>query len=661
MPAAICKTVRAPKSTLALPGRLAYHNRGVFSSVVGLPMDAAADGPDGGRARKLIDLKAIVRHPLQRALLALLGSPIERALSFAALNEVHARAGQLTAGTGGGFFHAVLEVLRVDYVLSAEDHDRIPTSGPLVIVANHPFGGLEGIILGDLMMALRPDVRVLGNFLLQQIGELRDCVIPVNPFGRRDATRTNARALREAIRWLRGGGALVTFPAGEVSHLKLRRRQLTDPPWSRHVAAMIRHSQATALPIFFPGRNSTLFQALGLLHPRLRTVLLARELMKKSTRTIEMHVGRPMPWRRLSGFEDDELLTRYLRFNTYFLRHCSVRRRRRPRRRARARRTAPAPEPVIAPLSAGVLEKEIASLPADRLLAESGDLGCYTTRAAETPAMMREIGRLREITFRQVGEGTGNAVDLDRFDAFYDHLFIWNRAGRELVGAYRLGPADVIVDRHGPKGLYTSTLFKFKPAFLARLRGGVELGRSFIRVEYQKKHSGLSLLWKGIGAYILRSPHYHILFGPVSISEDYQAVSRNLMVQFLRQNKLDAEYARYVRPRHRYRAGRAGALDRRALRSTVRNIEDVSLLISSIEKDGKGIPILLRQYLNLNATICCFNLDRDFSNVVDGLIIVDLTRTDQRLLKRFLGPEGAETFLDRRQATEGAEPALAAP
>jgi len=621
-------------------------------------MDAAADGPDGNRTEKLIDLKAILRHPIQRVLLALLGSPIERALSFAALNEIHTRAGQLTAATEWNFFRAVLQVLEVDYALSDEDRDRIPTSGPLVIVANHPFGGLEGIILGDLMMAMRPDVRVLGNFLLQQIPELRDCVIPVDPFGRRDAIRTNARALRESIRWLRGGGALVTFPAGEVSHLKLRRRQLTDPPWSRHVAAMIRHSQATVLPIFFPGRNSALFQALGLLHPRLRTVLLPHELMKKSTHTLKVYVGRPMPWRRLSGFEDDESLTRYLRFNTYFLRHCSVRRRR-LRRRVRVRRAAPAPEPVIAPLSADVLEKEVASLPADRLLAESGELGCYTMRAAEAPAMMREIGRLREITFRQVGEGTGNAVDLDHFDAFYDHLFIWNRAERELVGAYRLGPADVIVDRHGRKGLYTSTLFKFKPAFLARLRGGVELGRSFIRVEYQRKHSGLALLWKGIGAYILRGPHYHILFGPVSISEDYQAVSRNLMVQFLRQNKLDAEYARFVRPRHRYRAGRAGALDRRALRNTVRDIEDVSLLISAIEKDGKGIPILLRQYLNLNATICCFNVDRDFSNVVDGLIIVDLTRTNRRLLKRFLGSEGLEAFLSRH-TPEGAEAALAA-
>ncbi len=620
-----------------------------------MPADAIMDGPDKGRARKLIDLKTLARHPLQRAMLALLSSPIERALSFAAVNELHARASQLSAGTEEDFFHAVLEVLRVDYALSDEDHDRIPTSGPLVIVANHPFGGLEGIILGDLMMSLRPDVRVLGNFLLQQIDELRGCIIPVNPFGRRDATRGNARALRDAIRWLRSGGALVTFPAGEVSHLKLRSRQLTDPPWSRHVAAMIRHSKATVLPIFFPGRNSALFQALGLLHPRLRTMLLGHELMKKSTRTIKLHVGRPIPWRRLRDFENDDLLTRYLRFNTYFLRHCSsAQAGARPRKRARVRKTAPAPEPVIAPQSTGTLEREIALLPPDHLLVESGDLACYTARAAETPAMLREIGRLREITFRQVGEGTGNAVDLDRFDAIYDHLFIWNRASRELVGAYRLGPVDAIVDRHGRKGLYTSTLFKFKPAFLARLRGGVELGRSFIRVEYQKKHSCLALLWKGIGRYITRGPHYHVLFGPVSISEDYQAVSRDLMVQFLRQNKLDTEYARYVRPRHRYRAGRAGALDRSALRSTLRNVEDVSLLISSIEKDGKGIPILLRQYLNLNATICCFNLDRDFSNALDGLIIVDLTRTDRRLLKRFLGSEEAEALLARWRAPEAA-------
>jgi putative hemolysin len=255
--------------------------------------------------------------------------------------------------------------------------------------------------------------------------------------------------------------------------------------------------------------------------------------------------------------------------------------------------------------------------------------------------MLREIGRLREITFREVREGTGQALDLDEFDQHYLHLFLWNKPAAELAGAYRLGLTDVILRQFGPEGLYTSTLFRFKPGFLEQLQDAIELGRSFIASKYQKEYSCLSLLWKGIGQFIVRNPRYKILFGPVSISDDYQALSKRLIVQFLRQNKLDAELFRYVRPRKPYRCW---PIKTAALRQLPRDADDISLLISEIEKDGKGIPILLRHYLRLNASFSCFNVDAKFSNVVDGLMRVDLMKTDHRLMRHFMTEPGFQAF-----------------
>lgn len=584
---------------------------------------------------KLIDLKQTVNHPVQKWLLTVFQHPLEKTLSLKAVNDACERLTLFS--NNDNVFQNCLDCLQVRYSISEQDLRKIPKQGPLVVVANHPFGGLEGVILGDIIFRARTDVRVLGNYLLQRIEKLREWIIPVDPFGNRSSAIANAKSIKASIRWVAEGGALVTFPAGEVAHFNWGSRQITDPRWSPHVGAIIKHARADVLPVFFPGANSLFFQITGLLHPRLRTALLPHELVNKGAKAINVYIGKVIPWKKISHFSDNEAVTEYVRSSTFFLQNRLRSTKRSLSSIIFSRLAAPHQEPVAPANDAAVLRSEIESLPPEQHIVENGDFEVHVAGARQIPHLLNEIGRLRELTFREVHEGTGQPVDIDRFDDHYMHLFLWNRKKSELVGAYRLGLADVILRDQGPMGLYTTTLFKFKRPLLAMLEDGIELGRSFVRSEYQKEYSCLAMLWRGVGMYIVRHPKYKILFGPVSISQDYHSFSKNLIVQFLRLKRFHPELSRYVKPRTPYRAARLARVEKQTVAKLVRDADDVSLLISEIEKDGKGIPILLKHYLRLNARILSFNVDRQFSNVVDSLILIDLRQADFKLLRRFMG------------------------
>lgn len=594
---------------------------------------------------KLIDLKRATHHPVQKWLLTVLEHPIEKTLSIKALNDAYERMEFFSSlANHDNVFQNCLDCVQAHYAISGQDIRKIPKQGPLVVVANHPFGGLEGVVLGDIIFRARPDVRVLGNYLLQHLAELRQWIIPVDPFGNRSSSMANAKAIKAAIRWVADGGVLVTFPAGEVAHFAWGQAKITDPKWSPHVGAIIKHAQADVLPVFFPGSNSLFFQIAGLFHPRIRTALLPHELIKKSSSAINVYIGKVIPWKKLQNLEDNEAITEYLRNSTFFLQN-----RLRPLKRSFSsimfsRLPGRHSKPVAPAVDTALLYREIETLAPEQCLIQSGGFAVYIARAQQIPQTLNEIGRLRELTFREVHEGTGQPADLDRFDPHYLHLFLWNQKKSELVGAYRLGLTDIILQNQGAKGLYTTTLFKFKRPLLDILKGAIEIGRSFVRSEYQKEYSCLALLWRGIGHFVVLHPKYKILFGPVSISQDYHSFSKNLIVQFLRQNKLHQELARYVKARAPYRALRTAKAERQTLATLAHDVDDVSLLISEIEKDGKGIPILLKHYLRLNARILSFNVDRQFSNVIDSLILVDMTKSDGKLLGRFMSPQGYKTF-----------------
>lgn len=608
---------------------------------------------------KLIDVKEVIRHPAVGWMARSFEATLERLLATDRLNSVYEAFQQIPKTET--FFSRALRAMDIRYTLADADQDKIPAKGPLVVVANHPYGGIEGIILGDLLQRIRPDIKIMGNYLLDQIPDIRPYLITVDPFGHRSTILANAAAYKKSIRHIQNGGALIVFPAGEVAHFRLRRRCVTDSPWSSHVGRMIRHARARVLPIFFPGRNSLKFHFCGLIHPLLRTVLLPRELTNKQHRTFQLLVGQPIRWQRMMTVESTDRLVDYLRFHTDFLAN-RLTRKRYGSFPVKKRLPASAPPVTIAPgVPVARLRREINALPKAQCLVKSMAGDVFVAKADQIPVTLKEICRLREHTFRQVKEGTQKASDRDHYDDHYRHLFLWNHQYQEIVGAYRLGMAQKIIDRFGIKGLYTQSLFHFDPQALKLLNDAVEVGRSFIRPKYQRKHTSLTLLWRGIGQFVVQHPEIRKLFGAVSISRDYRELSRDLMVRFLARNRRDPHLAAKVTPKKPYRIfnGRLRRLERSVEAMTaLRSIEDISFLVSELEKDGKGVPILIRHYLKLNARFIHFNVDRDFSNVVDGLIIVDLDTTDPRTLQRFMGKEGLRRFQadvdQRRESLQGA-------
>lgn len=541
-----------------------------------------------------------------------------------------------TARDDREFLQQVFDTFNIGYNIDGEALARIPRSGPTVIVANHPFGALEGVILAALLRSIRSDVKIMANFILSRVPEISDLFISVNPYAGNDAAKANVSPMRRAIRWVKDGGLLVVFPAGEVSYWSPRTRKISDPPWSKTISRIIHRTNADVLPVYFDGANSMLFQVAGLMHPRVRTVLLPRELMNKANTSIEIQVGRPIPYSKLKSF-DDQALIDHLRMRTYLLKDMST-----PRNARHAGDAEEGLEPVVGAVDPALLAGEIDALDAERRLLESGDMRVFYAKAQEIPETLREIGRLRELTFRAVGEGTGQSIDLDRYDDYYLHLFIWNAATREVVGAYRLGQGDVIMERFGKRGFYSHSLFKYRTRLLEKLNPALEMGRSFVRVEYQRSFSPLMLLWKGIALYVHRNPRYRRLFGPVSISSEYHTLSQQLMVEFLRNHADLPDMSCDVKPRKPFRM--AGRRDKQAICRDIDDLDLFSDLVASIEPDAKGIPILLRQYLKLGGRILGFNVDPDFSNVLDGLIMVDLIETDAKVLAKYMGRSETQAF-----------------
>lgn len=533
------------------------------------------------------------------------------------------------------FARSVLEALNVSMEVTPEDIARIPARGACIVVANHPHGGLDGLCLVNLLLGVRRDVKILANPFLMSISELRDLFLEVDPFGGVQARRFNRQGLRAALRWLDAGGMLVLFPAGEVSSLNLTEREVLDPPWQPGAARLMRKSGAAVLPVHIGGRNSNLFQLSGLVNARLRTMLLVRELLRPNRLPIPIRVGRTIEAVQLSHAEGDRNVTAYLRFRTYAM----AQRGPGETRRKRARALRAIPEEVPCQLVA----REILDLPDNNRLLSSGKFDVYVCRSEQLPRAMQEIGRLREVTFRAVGEGTGRAVDLDRYDTYYEQLFVWDREQQLIVGGYRLGHARRIIARRGPRGLYVNSLFRLSPWLLGQLGDGLELGRSFVRPEYQRSYSPLLLLWKGIAHYVARHPEHRYLFGPVSISNDYHPMSQRILVQFLARHHLADVHGQQVRPRQPLKAERRPIPVLDALSQPESPL--LNDLLREYEADGKGMPVLLRQYLKLGGKILGFNVDPAFSRVIDCLLLVDLNGASVEALGKYMSEEAARLYL----------------
>lgn len=307
------------------------------------------------------------------------------------------------------------------------------------------------------------------------------------------------------------------------------------------------------------------------------------------------------------------------------------------------------PEPIVAPVPRAQLELEIASLPPSARLCEQGAFEVYVAHAHQIPALLTEIGRLRELTFRSAGEGTGRALDLDAFDGWYEHLFVWHPDSASVVGAYRLGRVDAILPTHGPEGLYTSTLFAWDPALLAELDDAVELGRSFVRLDAQRGPFALPLLWRGIGRWLTQRPHLRRLLGPVSIDARYAPVSVARMVGYLRARHMSLAYAGRVRSRAPWRPTDEATATACTEGGLLPDLPSLGRAVEAEEADDRSIPVLLRQYLKLGAVVLETNVDAAFADVVDALVLVDLDAVEVARLAKFMGPEGAAAFRAARR------------
>jgi putative hemolysin len=510
------------------------------------------------------------------------------------------------------FAERVLDTLSVTIDVAPTDLAHIPASGPLIVAANHPRGALDGLALAAIVRRVRPDVRVVANYLLHRIPELRASCFFVDPFGGPAAEARSRAGLRAAHLWLRQGGALIMFPAGEVAHRRTPTGELIEGRWHETIGRLALAGRASVVPAWIDGANSRIFFAAGRLHRTTRTALLPRELLAARNTQVRVELRAPLPPVGAAGE-----LTRRVRDGA--ARHTD-------------RTTS--------------IQEELRSLPSAARLVDAGRFHVFCAAAGEIPQTLLEIGRLRAITYRAAGEGADSDLDLDPFDRHYLHLFVWDDEARCVVGAYRLGRADVLVNRSGVDALYTRTLFEYGPELIKALSPALELGRSFVRPEYQRNYQALLLLWRGIGAFVVRHPEYRVLFGAVSISARYRDASLSLLTAFLEQNHLDPRLAAMVRPRHpRPQAAAptpqvpadAAATDR---------------LIARLEGDGKGMPVLLRQYLKLNARAIGVSVDPAFGDVLDALMTIDLTTVSPAILRRYFGDQGLAAYLQHHRAGE---------
>jgi phospholipid/glycerol acyltransferase len=599
---------------------------------------------------KVVDIKSSIKSPVLRKLYGFIQKPLE---AFLGITQLNATYDFLKKHTDGNFYERAVKSIGIDYEIDESDLKKIPKDGALVVVSNHPLGGLDGIVLGDILLKKRSDAKIIINGLLAKMPEIKEYSICVNPFGGSAATSQNVGAMKDTIRHLKNGGCVGTFPSGTVSHIHVRDCCISDPEWNTNIAQIARRTKANILPVYFDGRNSPLFYLAGLIHPRLRTMLLVREMFYVARRRkIRIRIGGVISARKLSEFSTDEELTSWLRINSYVLGGRNNKGEKQNSTQLKIiQRSIEKIFPLmhremqelILPIDPDLMQKEISELPESACMIKGEKISVYCAEAWQIKWTLLEIGRLREKTFREVGEGSGKSVDNDEFDQYYLHMFMWDAENRKIAGAYRIGRTDKIMNSLGVQGLYASTLFKIQRELIDRISPALEMGRSFIVSEYQKKRSTLAILWRGIGEYLYRHPQYRTLYGPVSISTHYNSISKDLIVQFLSERKTSEELAKFVKAKKPPKI-KMKNIDKKALLEGAHDIDHISALVSEVEIDNKGIPTLLKHYLKLDGELLAFNVDPDFNSCIDGLIMVDMLKTDPKLLKSYMGDRQTEEY-----------------
>ena len=553
-----------------------------------------------------------------------------RLLEMGEVNRIHAKYWE---SDGPEFSAHVLEEVGVSYVIPPEQLERIPKEGGFITVSNHHYGSIDGMILNAVIGSRRPDYKILTTFLLALIPSLKDSFIPVDNFS--VGGSRSVSGIRAALAHLAEQHPLGFFPAGEVATWQKGEKRTSlgtgrvveDIPWAENIIKLIRKSGFPVIPIYFEGGNSTTFHRLGRIHPRLRTVRLVHEMLNKRGTTVQVQIGQPIPASEIAQMDIPQL-GRYLRSRCYALEAQCV---------TEKETTAKcAQEPLAEPVPADRIRAEIDRLD-DKILFENGDYRAYLLQASDAPETMRELYRLREETFRGVGEGTGKSEDTDPYDAYYRQMVLWHIPNREIVGAYRLGFGPEIMASHGGvPGFYTDSLYRYGDGAAPLLAQSMELGRSFIVQQYQREVHPLRLLLTGLAVAALKEPGMTYYSGPVSISNDMPLFYKSLIVRFFERFYPLPDAETVAKPCHPLVPDFLCVNPDDLLDRTEGSIDALDRLLGALSDGKYRLPVLVRKYFSCGARLVCFNVDPDFCSSLDGLIFLRFADFPEQTLRSIL-------------------------
>ncbi|WP_405574080.1 GNAT family N-acyltransferase [Winogradskyella sp. Asnod2-B02-A] len=572
-----------------------------------------------------------------------------KVLKISTLNKIYNRNKHLK---DVGFLDAILDEFQIKFEIPEEDMKRLPKEGPYITISNHPLGGIDGILLLKLMIEQRSDFKIIANFLLHRIEPIKPYIMPVNPFEDRKDAKSSIAGFKNAILHLKEGHPLGVFPAGEVSTYR-DGKLVVDKEWEVAAMKLIQKAEVPVVPIYFHAKNSRLFYRLSKLSDTLRTAKLPSELLTQKRRVIKVRVGKPISVKDQKEHETLPEFSEFLRRKTYMLSKTFEDKPKILDNLQSQLKVSKPPKRIVTPIAPKIMIAEVDKLRVnDARLLESKNYEVFLASAKDIPNILREIGRLREITFREVGEGTNEAIDLDKFDTYYHHMFLWDNEKNVIAGAYRMGLGSQIFERFGIDGFYLQDLFRFEPELHKMMSQSIEMGRAFIIKEYQQKPMPLFLLWKGIVHITLRYPEHKYLIGGVSISNQFSNFSKSLMIEFMKSHYYDPYVAQYVHPKKEFKVKLQDADKDFVFDATEADLNKFDKIIDEVEPGALRLPVLLKKYIKQNAKLVAFNVDPLFNNAVDGLMyikIADLPESTVRPVMEEFQAELERKFMDNSE------------
>lgn len=572
-----------------------------------------------------------------------------KVLNISTINKIYNRNKHLN---DLDFLNALLDDFQIKFEIPDEDLKRLPKDGAYITVSNHPLGGIDGILLLKLMIEQRQDFKIIANFLLHRIEPLKPYIMPVNPFEDRKDAQSSLTGFKNSILHLRNGHPLGVFPAGEVSTYK-DGKLVVDKPWEEVAMKLVKKAEVPVVPIYFHAKNSRLFYRLSRISDTLRTAKLPSELLTQKHRVIKVRVGKPITVKDQKEHESLEDFSEFIRRKTYMLANAFDK----PKILDNLQSSLKVPKPpksIVTPVNTEDMAKEVGTLnELDYRLLKSKNYEVYLSPAKQIPNILREIGRLREITFREVGEGTNEAIDLDTFDSYYHHMFLWDSDKQLIAGAYRMGLGSKIFEKFGIDGFYLQDLFRFEPELYKMMSQSIEMGRAFIIKEYQQKPMPLFLLWKGIVHTTLRFPEHKYLIGGVSISNQFSNFSKSLMIEFMKSHYYDPYVAQYVHPKKEFKVKLKDADKDFVFDSTEADLNKFDKIIDEVEPGALRLPVLLKKYIKQNAKLVAFNVDPLFNNAVDGLMYIKIADLPESTVRPVMEEFQAE--LERKFSEQNGE------